>query len=58
MVLAGIALIAALCEDRMPLLEAVGRAPAWAVAGCLGTLLFVAEIFGVDSNIPFVYFQF
>ena len=58
MVLAGIALIAALCEDRLPLHEWVRRAPAWAVAGCLGTLLFVAEIFGVDSNIPFVYFQF
>ncbi len=58
MVLAGIALIVALCEDRLPLTEWVRRAPAWAVAGCLGTLLFVAEIFGVDSNIPFVYFQF
>jgi D-alanyl-lipoteichoic acid acyltransferase DltB (MBOAT superfamily) len=58
MVLAGVSLLAALWEDQWPLLESVRRAPAWAVAGCLGTLLFVAEIFGVDGNIPFVYFQF
>ncbi len=58
MVLTGFALIAAVAEDRLPLVEWVRRSPAWAVAGCLGTLLFVAEIFGVESNIPFVYFQF
>jgi alginate O-acetyltransferase complex protein AlgI len=58
MVLTGISLLAALWVDLRPLLGWVRRAPAWAVAGCLGTLLFVAEVFGVDGNIPFVYFQF
>ena len=58
MVLTGISLLAALWEEQRPLLGWVRRAPAWAVAGCLGTILFVAEVFGVDGNIPFVYFQF
>lgn len=58
MVLTGLALIGALGEDRIPLMDWLRRAPAWAVVGCLGALLFVVEIFGVDSNIPFVYFQF
>ena len=58
MVLTGVALLAALSMQRLNLLDAVRRAPAWAVAGCLGILLFVAELFGVDSNIPFIYFQF
>jgi hypothetical protein len=58
MVLAGISLLAALWEEQRPMIESVRRAPAWALAGCLGTLLFVVEIFGVDGNIPFVYFQF
>jgi len=54
--LAGLAV--ALVEERVPLLEAIERAPAWAVASCLGMLLFVVELFAVDANIPFVYFQF
>jgi alginate O-acetyltransferase complex protein AlgI len=58
MALAGIALLAALWEDQRPLIESVRRAPTWAVATCLGTLLFAVEIFGVEGNIPFVYFQF
>ena len=58
MVLTGVALIAALCADRPRLMETFRRAPAWAVAVCMGVLLFVAELFGVDSKIPFIYFQF
>jgi alginate O-acetyltransferase complex protein AlgI len=54
--LAGLAV--ALVEEHVPLLEAIERAPGWAVASCLGTLLFVVELFAVDLNIPFVYFQF
>ncbi len=54
--LAGLAV--ALVEEHVPLLEAIERAPGWAVASCLGTLLFVVELFAVDANIPFVYFQF
>jgi hypothetical protein len=56
--LTGVALIAALCADRPRLMETFRRAPAWAVAVCMGVLLFVAELFGVDSKIPFIYFQF
>jgi hypothetical protein len=42
----------------VPLLEAIEHAPGWVVASCMGTLLFVVELFAVDANIPFVYFQF
>jgi alginate O-acetyltransferase complex protein AlgI len=58
MILTVAGLAVALSEERVPLLEAIERAPAWVVAGCLGTLLFVVELFAVDANIPFVYFQF
>jgi len=58
MMLTAAGLIVALVEERVPLLEAVERAPGWVAAGCLGMLLFVVELFAVDANIPFVYFQF
>jgi D-alanyl-lipoteichoic acid acyltransferase DltB (MBOAT superfamily) len=58
MILTVAGLAVALSEERVPLLEAIERAPAWVVAGCLGMLLFVVELFAVDANIPFVYFQF
>jgi alginate O-acetyltransferase complex protein AlgI len=58
MILTVAGLAVALFEERVPLLEAIEHAPAWVVASCLGTLLFVVELFAVDANIPFVYFQF
>jgi alginate O-acetyltransferase complex protein AlgI len=58
MVLTGVALLAALSLQRLSLLDAVRRSPAWAVAVYLGMLLFVVELFGVDAKIPFIYFQF
>ncbi len=57
--LAGIALVMALVEEHLSLLERILRAPAWAHAVALALLLFCLEIFGVfDVAIPFVYFQF
>ena len=58
MALTGIALLAALLAERQAFLDRIERVPPWALAGCLGGLLFVVEIFGLDANLPFVYFQF
>jgi alginate O-acetyltransferase complex protein AlgI len=58
MVLTVAGLAVAVHEEHVPLLDTIERAPAWVVASCLGALLFVVELFAVDANIPFVYFQF
>jgi D-alanyl-lipoteichoic acid acyltransferase DltB (MBOAT superfamily) len=58
MILTVAGLAVALIEERVPMLKAIEQAPAWVVASCFGTLLFVVELFAVDADIPFVYFQF
>ena len=59
LVLAGIALISALAEEKWEWMERLPRGPAWAYVTALIALLFCVELIGVtEKAVPFVYFQF
>jgi alginate O-acetyltransferase complex protein AlgI len=59
LLLAGIALLLAVAEEKWEWFERVTTAPAWAYAGAMAAMFLCLEVFGVvDAAIPFIYFQF
>ncbi len=57
--LVGLALLAAVFEERHEWFDRLERGPQWAYAGVLVALFLCLEVFAVtEAQIPFVYFQF
>ena len=57
--LAGVALVAALIEEKWDVCERLVTGPTWAYSSALASMLLMLDLFGeFDLSIPFVYFQF
>jgi alginate O-acetyltransferase complex protein AlgI len=57
--LAGVALTAAVAEEKWEWIERLPRAPAWVYPTAMVLLLMAVELIGVtEKPVPFVYFQF